>query len=111
MPDLDIEGLRERWMALFGRPAPKSFRRNLLIRGVAYLMQVQVYGGLSEKIKRRLREIAAAVRNGNTYKSLSAIAKAITGTNWNGFTFFGIKRRPTTNKNASGPRKVRRARP
>ena len=25
------------------------------------------------------------------YKSLSAVAKAITGTNWNGFRFFGLR--------------------
>jgi hypothetical protein len=44
--------------------------------------------------------------NGRTYKSLSAVADAITGTNWNGFTFFGIKRAPSGNKNASGPRRT-----
>ena len=130
LPDLGIDELRARWQALFGRPAPKSFRRNLLARGVAYQMQVEVYGGLSNETKRRLREIALALRNGDkapvaaprikpgtrllrlwqkkthtvlvtadgyewegkTYKSLSAVAKAITGTQWNGYTFFGLKR-------------------
>ena len=29
--------------------------------------------------------------NGKTYPSLSAVAKAITGTNWNGHRFFGLK--------------------
>jgi len=43
--------------------------------------------------------------NGRTYKSLSAVANAITGTNWNGFCFFGIKRAPSGNKNAAGPRR------
>jgi hypothetical protein len=91
-------------------------------------MQVESYGGLSVAAKRRLREIADAVRNGDanailgsrrvkrgtqmirqwqttthtvttlaegfewngrTYSSLSAVANAITGTNWNGFAFFG----------------------
>jgi len=41
---------------------------------------------------------------GTRYRSLSAIAKAITGTNWNGYVFFGVKRRPARNKNAAGPR-------
>ncbi len=45
--------------------------------------------------------------NGRSYKSLSAVANAITGTNWNGFAFFGIKRAPSGNKNAAGPRKAR----
>jgi len=30
---------------------------------------------------------------GRPYKSLSAIARAITGTRWNGLTFFGLKNR------------------
>src|SRR5260370_24418308 len=109
-------------------------------------MQVEAYGGLSVATRRRLREIANAVRNGDantrldssrikpgtqmirqwqntthtvtalaegfewngrTYKSLSAVANAITGTNCNGFAFFGIKRAPSGNKNAAGPRRVR----
>ena len=42
--------------------------------------------------------------NGKTYKSLSAVAKEMTGTNWNGYVFFGIKRPAPGNKNAAGPR-------
>ena len=144
LPALSLLELRNRWKALFGHPAPKSLRRNFLARAVAYQMQVEAYGGLSVATKRRLREIANAVRNGDgnamlgssrikpgtqmirqwqntthtvtalvegfewngrTYKSLSAVANAITGTNWNGFAFFGIKRAPSGNKNASGPRR------
>jgi hypothetical protein len=37
-------------------------------------------------------------------QSLSAIARQITGTSWNGYTFFGIKRAAAGNKNAAGPR-------
>ena len=29
--------------------------------------------------------------NGGAYASLSQVAKAITGTNWNGHRFFGLK--------------------
>lgn len=45
--------------------------------------------------------------NGKTYRSLSAIAREITGTSWNGYVFFGIKRPPPGNKNAAGPRTKR----
>ena len=144
LPDLSLLELRHRWKTMFGRPAPKSLRRNFLARAVAYQMQVEASGGLSVATKRRLREIASAARNGDahatlgnsrikpgtqmirqwrntthtvtalaegfewngsTYKSLSAVANAITGTNWNGFAFFGIKRAPSSNKNAAGPRR------
>ena len=33
---------------------------------------------------------------GRPYKSLSAIARAITGTQWNGVVFFGLKSRART---------------
>jgi hypothetical protein len=144
LPDLSLMELRCRWKARFGNPAPPSLRRRFLARAVAYQMQVEAYGGLSNSTKRRLREIANALRRGNpdaagvarkirpgtqmirqwrdkthvvtatsegfewngrVHKSLSAIAKQITGTNWNGYAFFGIKRTPTTNKNAAGSRK------
>ena len=144
LPDLDHEELRTRWKLLFGRPAPKSLRRKFMARAVAYQMQVAAYGGLSAATKRRLREIAIAVRNGDrtgvlggvqikpgtqlirqwqntthtvvvlddgfasdgrTYKSLSAVAKAITGTNWNGYAFFGIKRAARGNKAAAGSKR------
>lgn len=41
---------------------------------------------------------------GERYTSLSAIAKAITGTSWNGWTFFGVKRPSGRNRNAAGAR-------
>jgi hypothetical protein len=137
---LSLEALRQRWHALYGNPAPRSLRREFLIRAVAYQLQVKAFGGLSAATKRKLREIAAAARegrfdpaligrrvkpgtrlirvwkgethtvhvledgfewNGSRYGSLSVIAKGISGTNWNGWVFFGVKRRPARNKNAS----------
>lgn len=129
--DLGLAELRARWKALYGRPAPKFFRRKFLVRAVAYQIQVHAYGGLSDATMRRLREIAAAARdgtfdaataeprikpgtrlvrtwknvthevtvlndgfawNGERHSSLSTIAKTITGTNWNGWKFFGLTR-------------------
>jgi len=145
LPDLSLSELRDRWKAVFGNPAPPSLRRKFLAQAVAYQMQVEAYGGLSNSTKRRLREIVEALRrgnpdaagvartirpgtqmlrqwrdkthivtavssgfewNGHTYKSLSAVAKQITGTNWNGYAFFGIKRPSMTNKNAAGSRRI-----
>ncbi len=150
LPNLDVAALRERWRDLYGTPAPKFFRRDLLIRAIAYQLQVKVYGGLSTATKRRLREVAAAARDGtfdtatagprvragarlvrvwqnetytvlildngfewkgDRYGSLSTIAKAITGTNWNGWTFFGVKRRPARNKNAARANRIPNAFP
>ena len=65
LPDLDLSELRARWKKLFGHPAPKSLRRKFLAKAVAYQMRVEVYGGLSPVVRRRLREIADAVRRGD----------------------------------------------
>jgi hypothetical protein len=61
---LSLGALRERWSALYGNPAPPSLRRDLLVRAVAYQLQVKAFGGLSPVTKRLLREIAAAAREG-----------------------------------------------
>ena len=45
LPDLGLGELRARWLELYGTPAPKFFRRELLVRAVAYQMQVKAYGG------------------------------------------------------------------
>jgi hypothetical protein len=62
--DVGVAELRQRWLDLYGRPVPKYVRRDLMVRGVAYQMQVKAFGGLSEVTKQRLREIAAAAREG-----------------------------------------------
>jgi hypothetical protein len=64
LADLGLAELRMKWQDLYGRAAPRFFRRALLVRGLAYQMQVKLYGGLPEDTKRRLREIAAAAREG-----------------------------------------------
>ena len=62
--DLGAVELRKRWMQLYARPVPKYFRRELMVRAIAYQMQVKAFGGLSEATKQRLREIAEAARDG-----------------------------------------------
>jgi hypothetical protein len=41
--------------------------------------------------------------NGETHRSLSAIARAITGTKWNGHVFFGLRRRKSPCAVAGSP--------
>ena len=44
-------------------------------------------------VEHRVEVLAAGFRYGEqTYRSLSAVARAITGTNWNGRLFFGLKK-------------------
>jgi len=47
-------------------------------RGITHVVEVTPNGMLHQ---------------GTTYRSLSAVAKAITGTHWNGLLFFGLRQR------------------
>lgn len=112
---LDREALARRWEAAFGTPPPDRVRPELLRQGVAWHLQSTHYGHGS--IQRQLRGRSSAaltpgsrlirvwkdethqvtvlasgfLYNQQTYKSLSAIAKRITGTPWSGPVFFGVK--------------------
>lgn len=124
---LDLVGLRARWRAVSGNPAPRHLSAPLLLRLLAYRIQADAFGDLSRENERLLRRIGdgapvpAPVRqqslgtvlvrewngerhhvivvkdgfawNGETYRSLSEAAFAITGTRWSGPRFFGIRAR------------------
>jgi len=136
--------LRDRYAEVFGE-VPRSRHKQYLIRRIAWRLQANVEGDLSERARRRAEELAvdAEVRttpprdagvsvpvtttkaevpvdprlpnpgtsitrkykgrtlevrvlqdgfefDGQTYKSLSAVAKAITGSHCNGFRFFNL---------------------
>jgi hypothetical protein len=130
---LDTSGLRMLWGKIFEQPPPKSMRRDLLLRALAYHVQEQKLGGLKPAVRRRLARAAQDLRLGQrptaspsrvkagtrllrewqgvvhevivleegvryrdrTWRSLSAVAREITGARWSGPLFFGLKgRRP-----------------
>jgi plastocyanin len=146
LADLDLTGLRARWKAVTGRPAPTSFRSAFLRQALAYEIAVAGTGGLKASTRRQLKLLAEAAREGRfvealqtvsvkpgtqlirvwegrthrvdvaadgfvlagkKHRSLSAVAKEITGTNWNGWSFFGVRRPKERNRNAAGPRRQR----
>ena len=117
---MNIVELRKLWREREGGDAPRGFSKDLLARALAYAIQEEQLGGLSPELKKLLanpdaepprrikagsvivREYAGARHEvfvieggfswqGRTYPSLSAIAKEITGTRWNGWRFFGLR--------------------
>ncbi len=131
---LPYPALKDRWRSLYGTDPP-AYKRQHMVRRLAYRIQELAFGGLSEQTKTELERIATEeearcpmtkkklrktkttrpipgtrlVRdwnghrhivtattdgfeyNGRRYKSLSAIAKAITGAHWSGPQFFGLR--------------------
>ena len=135
LQSMSLEQLREKWLDLYGEEPPQ-YKKQFLIKRLAYRIQELFYGGLSEQAKVRLQQAAkedpvATVNRripeerksneailpgtrlvrvwndrryevtvladgyefeGRTFRSLSAVAREITGTRWNGKVFFGLKK-------------------
>ena len=127
---LDIDELRERWKAMFGKAPSRGISRSFVTRAIAYRLQEKACGGLKPSTQRLLAEFAYDGANGSAaahsrivrpgavlvrewrgishqvsvlekgfsfrgkrYRSLSEVAREITGTRWSGPLFFGLKRR------------------
>jgi hypothetical protein len=117
----DRESLAKRWELLFEYEPPPQIHTALMRRVLAWNVQMQQVGldplsfssfGRQPASRppvvlrpgtRLLREWQGTTHEvrvldtgfdyaGQTYKSLSAVARAITGTPWSGPLFFGIKR-------------------
>lgn len=118
---LTRDQLAVRWQECFGVSAPALSRSGLLRQAIAWHLQTQELGGLSLVEKRQIaagspnttKETSVGSRlirvwqnqthqvtvlesgylyENQTWKSLSAIAKHITGTAWSGPVFFGLKK-------------------
>jgi hypothetical protein len=116
---LDLEGVRAAWRARYGAP-PKLRSVELLKRLLAWRIQAAAFGGLDTQTRRKLRSAGSTQERGlapgmkvarewkgvryeatvladgfsyqgHVYESLSAIARKITGSRWNGPRFFGLR--------------------
>ncbi len=58
LADLSRPDLTERWRQLYRTTPPKGISRPLLMRAIAYGMQVKRYGGLKPAVRRQLRKVA-----------------------------------------------------
>jgi hypothetical protein len=116
---LDLNSLREVWRRRWG-PPPSLRSADLLRRNIAWRIQAEAFGGLDEHTRKvvmkkgvaagplltpgvRLAREWRGVRHevevletgvryaGETYESLSQVARKITGTRWNGPRFFGLR--------------------
>jgi DUF2924 family protein len=75
--DLDVGGLRNRWQAVFGRPAPAHLPRHLLLRVVAYRLQADRFGDLDSESTRLLDHSGSPEKAGQS-------AVTVLGREWNG---------------------------
>jgi hypothetical protein len=65
LPKLDIDELRERWQAMFGRAPSRDISRSFLTRAIAYRLQEKAFGGLKPSTQRLLAEFAHDGANGS----------------------------------------------
>jgi Protein of unknown function (DUF2924) len=136
---LDIDELRDRWKAIYGKAPSREIGRSFLTRAITYRLQERAYGGLKPStcrlLARTVEEIATGSSNkprtrmaqsgtmlirewqgtahrvtmlddgvsfkGKRYRSLSEVARAITGSRWSGPRFFGLRSQNTENNHAA----------
>jgi hypothetical protein len=131
---MGVDELRDQWRTLYGTEPPASYGKAQLVRRLAWRVQELRFGGLSDRARQRLRQIAdsdelagrkkrapttrkrqtlaAGTRlvrqwrgvehvvtsladggfewDGRRYRTLSAVAKAMTGQHVSGPRFFGL---------------------
>ncbi len=58
LADLPRPELTDRWRQLYRAAPPKGISRPLLMRAIAYGIQVKRYGGLKPAVRRQLRKVA-----------------------------------------------------
>jgi hypothetical protein len=68
--------------------SPNTRRRGPADRPIAGTQLVRDWQGIEHRVT---VTDTAFLHEGKPYKSLSAVARAITGTRWNGLLFFGLK--------------------
>ena len=117
---MDRTPLAARWHAAFGSPAPRRCESTLLRGAVAWHLQMQALRKtvgrqavdrmtkataprqaltpgtrLVREWQGRTHHVSVLAKGfdyeGRTFRSLSAIARHITGTHWSGPQFFGLK--------------------
>jgi hypothetical protein len=136
---LDIDKLRGRWKAIYGKAPSGEIGRSFLTRAISYRLQERVYGGLkpstSRLLARAVEETATGASkkpqtrmaqsgtilirewrgtahrvtmlddgvsfNGKRFRSLSEVARAITGSRWSGPRFFGLRSQNTEDNHAA----------
>jgi hypothetical protein len=72
---------------------PKAARKRIVNGPVVGTQLIREWRGVEHKVTVLADGFEC---EGRRYKSLSAVARAITGTRWNGLTFFGLARRTGT---------------
>jgi hypothetical protein len=115
----DRAALLDRYRQIYGAEAPKRISRSLLVAAIAYRLQVQAYGGIKPSVRQALvsgsprrrapgsgtvlirewhgQHHTVNVRSdgveyrGQRFRSLSEVARLITGQRRSGPAFFGLK--------------------
>jgi hypothetical protein len=82
------DGARRRLDMLADQVEPKAARRRSPGRPIAGTQLRREWQGIEHVVTVREHDF---VYNSRPYKSLSAVARAITNTRWNGWLFFGLR--------------------
>jgi Protein of unknown function (DUF2924) len=73
---LDIDKLRERWNAIYGKAPSGEIGRSFLTRAISYRLQERVYGGLKPSTSRLLARAVEETATGASKKPQTRMAQS-----------------------------------
>lgn len=76
LAELTPEALKRLWHGIVGTPPPPYFRRDIMVRTLAYRIQAQQHGDLSARLQREMRTLALGEQRTGRSKRSAAIAYA-----------------------------------
>jgi hypothetical protein len=76
---LDLPALRAVWKSYYKTPAPKTLRRDMLVRSIAWRIQADAAGGLKPATLKYLRQVAEGARSPRSPRSGTAVRAVSNG--------------------------------
>jgi hypothetical protein len=73
---LDIDRLRERWKAIYGKRASREIGRSFLTRAISYRLQERAYGGLKPSTCRLLARAVEGPATGSSKRHQTRMAQS-----------------------------------
>jgi hypothetical protein len=73
LPRMQKEALAPLWQEIFQAEPPVRMRKEMMVQFLAYRMQEQEFGPLSERNQNRLCQLAKAIRDSSNTSSLQKV--------------------------------------
>src|ERR1700694_5754018 len=75
LSQLNIDELRDRWKAMYGKVPSREIGRSFLTRAIAYRLQEKAFGGVTPSTRRLLAQTAEEAATGSSKRPQTRMAQ------------------------------------